>query len=434
MKELYPIQKQHLSVLLTALQKHRAALDKSVTGAGKTLIACDIVKATGLRAFVIAPKVSRPVWERELEDRGTDWYEVINYEKLRTGNTPYGEWIGMGSQQIWKWNLPEDALLIFDECQRCKGMNSLNARMMWTAKPYHTLCLSATAAKDPTEMKALGYLLDLHKLRDFWKWAKQNGCKQGCFGGLAFSGTPEDLDKLHHQIFPEHGSGLTYLDLADFFQETEINTTPLDFGDEIKQVYAEMEAELDELAQRAAQGSTADELVVRLRARQKAELIKVPYMVERTYDFLEEGRSVVIFVNFTQTVDAIQQRLSSVCDVGIVDGKHIKERQTYIDAFQQDKLRVMICNVQAGGVSINLHDTRGQYPRVSILSPSDNEKDVIQCLGRIHRAGGKTPTQQYVLFAAGTVEEEVEANCRQKMVNLGIVNEGIDNPKEVCHS
>jgi superfamily II DNA or RNA helicase len=426
MKQLYPVQLQHKQVLLSALVNHRAALDKSVTGAGKTLIACDIAKDLGLPAFAVVPKVSIPAWTRELDDRGVDYYDVINYEKLRTGKTPYGKWLD-GRNRIWKWNLPERTLVIFDECQRGKGMNSQNARMMWGAKPYSTLCLSATAAKDPTEMKALGYLLGLHNLRDFWKWAKANGCKPGIFGGLQFEGTAENLDKIHHQIFPEHGSGLTYKDLAEFFTETEINTTPLDFGDEIKQLYKEMGDELLELSKRASSDSSVEELTIRLRARQKAELLKVPYMVERTYDFLDEGRSVVLFVNYTQTLLALKERISNVCDVGVIAGIDTKNRQKYIDDFAQDKLRVIVANSKAGGVSVNLQDVRGQYPRVSILSPDDDEKAILQALGRIHRLAGKTPTQQYVLFAAGTIEEEVEANCRQKMINIGIVNEGIDN-------
>jgi len=350
---------------------------------------------------------------------------------LRTGKLPYGKWV-KGNCRIWQWQLPKDTIIIFDECQRGKGMNSQNAKMMWTAKPYYTLCLSATAAKDPTEMKALGYLLGMHSLRDFWQWARRNGCVQGTFGGLVFNGTDKNIDKLHREIFPDHGSGLTYQDLAAYFKETEIITTPLDFGPEVKQAYSEMASELDELAKRASGDSTqADDLTIRLRARQKVELLKVPYMVDFAYDLLAQGRSVVFFVNYTQTLLALKERLSSAYNVGIVAGFDTKNRQTYIDQFARDELRVMLCNSKAGGVSINLHDLRGQYPRAAIISPDDNEKDIIQDMGRIHRAAGKTPTQQFIMFAAGTVEEEVRENCEKKIKQIGIFNEGIDNTSPI---
>ena len=418
-------------MLLDALQKHKAAIDKSVTGAGKTLIACDLAKDLDRPAFVVTPKVGIPMWERELEERGCDYYGVINYEKLRTGKTPYGEWL---SPKVWKWNLPEKTFVIFDECQKSKGMNSQNGRMMWGCKPYTTLMLSATAAKDPTEMKALGYLLGLHNLRNFWQWCKLNGCRPGMFGGLQFKGTLDNINKLHKQIFPEHGSGLTFADLAEYFQDTEINTTPLDFGDEMKSVYKEMDDELTALLKKeASDSSSAEALTIRLRARQRSELLKVPYLVDRTYDLLGEGRSVVLFVNFTQTLEALKERIGSVTPVGEISGRPegVKNRQQAIDDFAEDKLRVMICNVQAGGALVSLHDRRGEFPRAALISPSDNEKEIIQCIGRIHRAGGKTPTQQWVLFAAGTIEEDVQKNCHTKMRQVGVFNEGIDKPEEI---
>ena len=427
-KELFPIQKAHSGVLLKAIQQYRAGLDASVTGAGKTLVACDIANKLKKPAFVVCPKVSVPMWERELGAQGCDWYGVTNYEKLRTGKEDYGSWAD-GLKKIWRWHLPEDTLIIWDEVQRAKGMNSQNGRMFWTSKPYNVLCLSATAAKDPTEMKGLGYILGLHQLRNFWSWALKNGCRHDkWFGGLKFSGADEDIARLHAQIFPEHGSRLSFADMAEYFQETEIVTTPLDFGPEVKEAYVEMEQELQELAKQKAEDSThAEALTIRLRARQKVELLKVPYMVEMTLAMLAEGRSVVLFVNFTQTILALKERLSSVYDVGIIAGFDTKNRQKYIDDFAVDKLRVMIANSQAGGVSLNLHDTIGKFPRASIISPSDNEKDIIQDLGRIHRAFGATPTQQFVLFAADTIEEEVEQNCSMKRKRIEIFNDGLTN-------
>ncbi len=183
-----------------------------------------------------------------------------------------------------------------------------------------------------------------------------------------------------------------------------------------------MDIELSELARKSADDCDS-ELTIRLRARQRVELLKVPEIVDRVPDLLREGLSIAIFVNFDATAEALREKLGVPC--GMITGRHVKERQGYIEAFQADKLRVMISNVQAGGESINLHDQHGNHPRVSLISPSDNAKDIIQCLGRIHRAGGATPTRQYVLFAAGTVEEEVEANCQDKMRRIDIFNQGM---------
>ncbi len=424
MKELFDVQKTHAAALMSVLENYGAALDGSITGAGKTLIAAEIARESGRPTFVVCPKSGVPMWTDELKDRGGRVHGVINYEMLRGSRTPWGSFAGgSGLKLAWKWSIPKDSFVIWDECQRAQGMNTQNARMMWSAKPFYNLCLSATAAENPVEMKALGYLLGLHNLKDFWNWTKMHGCEDGMWGGLEFTGDPEDIDRLHRIVYPRHGSRLTFKDMAPYFKATEIITTPLDFGDGIKKLYAAMAGELAVLAKRAADDHGAEALTIRLRARQKAELLKVPEMLERALDLMKEGLSVAIFVNFDATAEALREKLPG--PVGMITGRHVQDRQKHIDDFQADKSRVIVSNVQAGGTLVNLHDTHGKYPRASLICPSDNAKDVIQCLGRIHRAGGATPTRQYVLFAADTVEEEVELNCRTKMARIDIFNEGM---------
>ena len=49
---------------------------------------------------------------------------------------------------------------------------------------------------------------------------------------------------------------------------------------------------------------------------------------------------------------------------------------------------------QAGGTGLSLHDVNGEHPRVSLISPSFSAIDLKQALGRIHRAGAKSPAVQ----------------------------------------
>lgn len=424
MRELYPCQQKHLQVLMAALENYRGALDGSITGAGKTLVAAELAKESERPTFVVCPKSGVPMWTNELKERGANLHGVLNYEMLRMGKTSFGHWVS-GRTRLWQWTLPEDAFVIWDECQKLQGMNTQNARMGWSAKPYYNLLLSATAAEDPTEMKALGYLLSLHDLKGFWNWTKMHGCKPGIFGGLVFSGMDEDIDRIHQIIYPRHGSRLSRKDMAPYFKETHINMTPLDFGKDVKALYAEMAQQLEALRQQGIDDDSDNALTVRLRARQRVELLKVPEIVDRVPSLLREGLSVAIFVNFDASAEALREKLSPLCGVSMLTGKYVKERQRFIDDFQSDKNRVVISNVAVGGNLVSLHDLHGNHPRHSIISPSDNAKEVVQLFGRIDRAGGQTPTWQDVLFAAGTVEEEVKDNCAVKLRRIGIFNEGI---------
>lgn len=425
MKQLYDVQQTHAEVLAAALEKHRSAIDASSTGCGKTLVAADLVRVSNNPALVVCLKQSIPMWEREMADRGAPLIGCINFEMIRRGSTPYGSWQG----PFWKWKLPTDSTIIWDEVQNCQGLDTLNSKLLIAAKPYYNLMLSATAAKDPTEMRALGYILGLHQLRNFWSWARENGCSMNPWNKLEFYKDEEMqkrvLLKLHHEIFPDHGSRLTTKDLAEHFQETQIITTPYEFGEELEAIFAEMEKEisnLEEVMQDDSKHPSAQALIAKLRARQRTELLKVPVMRDMALNLINEGRHVVVFFNYEESVQSFAKRFPH--DIGLITGKNVKNRQQVMDDFQADKLPCVVANIRAGGVSINLHDITGNFPRSSLLSPSWNPKEVIQAIGRIHRAGGMTPSQQHVFFAANTVEEEVEHATRVGIQNISLINDG----------
>jgi superfamily II DNA or RNA helicase len=160
-------------------------------------------------------------------------------------------------------------------------------------------------------------------------------------------------------------------------------------------------------------------LVNILRARQLAESLKIHDIAEMAEDLLMEGKSVVIFVNFTDTATALAQLLE--CGK-IVGSQTASERQNIIDRFQRDDDRVVVVNIAAGGTGISLHDLRGEYPRVSLISPCYSAKNHVQCLGRIHRNGAKSDTIQKVLFAADSIEETVIKALQRKVENLNALH------------
>lgn len=422
-RELYRVQQLHASLLAQSIERNNHALDGSSTGCGKTLVAAELAAQYRRPTLVVGLKSTLPVWTQEMKDRGWPAVGVINYEKLRTGKTPWGTWEG---RKNWKWTVPKDTIIVWDEFQNCQGMNSLNAKMMLAAKPYTNVLLSATGAEDPTDMRASGYILGLHSIRDFWTWCKRNGCVPNQWGGLDYEGGNEVLNRIHNYIFPNHGSRLTLEDMKDHFTETQIITTPLEFGEEIEKIYAEMEkeiAQLEEIMTSDSDHPAAEALIAKLRARQRVEFLKVPTIIEMAGDLITEGRSVVVFVNFNESINALLKRFPEA--KVIRGGQSVAERQDAIDSFQNNTCRFLVCNAQAGGVSLSLHDLHGGHPRTAIISPDWNAKKILQVLGRIHRAGGQTPTQQHVLFAAGTVEVQVEKAVRGKMKRISIFNDGL---------
>jgi len=196
----------------------------------------------------------------------------------------------------------------------------------------------------------------------------------------------------------------------------------------INRVYEIMEQELAELEESSANYSE-HVFAVMTRARRKVEILKVPAMVEMIEDLFDEGISPVVFVNYTNTVEAIENQLNRNRKFDgmiskIVGGQSDKARQADIADFQTDRKRICIVNIQAGGVGVSLHDLNGKHPRHSILCPTWSAINMLQSLGRCARAEAKTAVVQKVLFASQTIEETICKRVKDKLSCLEALNDG----------
>lgn len=415
MKALYKPQVEHIERLLRVLDRHESALDASKCGLGKTVCAAEIARIRDQKLLVVAPLSTLPAWEKELADRGVKPLAVINYEKSRGKKCQWTEKVGAQ----WIWKVPDDTLIVFDEAQRGKAISSITSKIMVSAKPFSTLLLSGSLAQNPLHFRAAGYLLGLHRLRDFWQWARKRGCEPAMFGGLEFTGGIEELDKLHHEIFPEHGSQMDPTEMKQFMPDNTVIFEEVDFGDDHKlaKLYQNLEEELLSLADSAAEDAKgAEALTAQLRARAEAELLKVPLLAERAQDLAAEGNSVIVFLTFNASLAALSERLG---DIPLISGQH-GDRQKIIEDFQADRIPILGVNVAAGGVGISLH---GPRPRATLLTPSFNPVDILQALGRAPRVSGGSVIQ-HVLGAIGTIEEKVMRVLQEKLAHINTVNDG----------
>jgi CRISPR/Cas system-associated endonuclease/helicase Cas3 len=71
---------------------------------------------------------------------------------------------------------------------------------------------------------------------------------------------------------------------------------------------------------------------------------------------------------------------------------------------------------------------------MSLISPSFNVKDYIQTLGRVHRAGAKTPVVQRILVASKTIEEKVLQVLEGKRKSLEVLHAKPPDNAEVRHN
>lgn len=424
MKTLFPKQRESVDFILQALANHRCALDSSSTGVGKTVIACRVAAEFKQYVAVVCPKIVIPHWERELREVGIKPIFVTNYEKLKLGN---GQYITKIGKKIFRWHLPPDTLIIWDECHKCKSPFSQNSQMLVSAKQagYHNLLLSATACQDPTEMRSLGFALGLHslnkadgKLRSWPSWMMQYGCRKDQWHNWVAGPVPK-LVPLNQEMYSKNCVKLTPHDLPSAFTDNQIITEPLAFSwcGLIDNYYSESGLTSDVIDDLLDNNSASQHILVQiLRARQLAEAEKVYDIVGLIKNACAEGFSVAVFVNFVDTVKSLAQQFPNASV--IVGGQSAMVREDNVQRFQTNQTNVIICNIAAGGVGVSLHDTEGGHPRMSFISPTFNVKDYIQTLGRIHRANAKSPAIQRVLVASKTIEEKIVDKLEQKRLSL----------------
>jgi superfamily II DNA or RNA helicase len=441
---------KHAKRLLDSIFLNGWASDFSTTGCGKTYCAAWVAKHVNAPTFVVAPKAVIPTWNKILNSFGIKAV-VINYEKLVRGNTKFvkrkmvqdprnhNSKNANEEVKLLRWKLPANAFIIIDESHKCKGYASLNSELLLSAKDqgYRFLTVSATQAFSPLDMFVYGWVIGEHKFYDYHDWCKT------CFGAewtkkgyfmvcdMTTDKAMAGMANLHKKLVNMKAMArLTLSDMGGYFPSNHVIPEVLDMGAngaKIARAYDEMEREIAALEER---GYSEHIFAVIMKARRQAEILKIPTIEEKIIDLVEEGKHVSVFLNFTDTLEGLGSRLAKNKNfkegdiVYIRGGQTANAREEAIASFQANKAKVIICNIGAGGVGVSLHDLEGGHERVSIITLPQQPAQFVQALGRIHRADGKTPCVQYVIFCAGTIEESIAARLRMKIGNLEALTEG----------
>ena len=406
------------------------------TGAGKTYVCCETIRRVGLPTLVIAPKVSLTQWRQVVDGMGVKdlVIDVINPEQISKPSgcryyTRDGGW----------QNLPYPCLLVVDEIHRgCSSHDSVTTKAVvkFGAKKVRPLnkliALSATMADSPFKLAVLGYWMGFHRYVEasWYDWLRAHGCSYVDIGWgrsrkrvFAFTTNRKRAMETMASIRRDMGTRFLSVTPDDIpgFPENTVETVLVDLAkkdhDALVKAYEEMPDQFRKLGE--------DDMVRTLRLRQQAEFCKAQVLADMAADLVEdEGVSVFIAVNFTETRKRIGKRLSErgVPHAEIYGGQSDSERQAGINSFQANVTTVMVGMMQACSVALSLHDVHHARRRVSLISPGYSASELVQALGRIRRVGG-TAAVQKIVFAADSVEERVERTVGRKVACIDTLND-----------
>lgn len=472
--ELFPYQRKHVNTLELILRTKRAALDSSDTGSGKTFSSCVLARRLNMDIFVIGPKAVIENWFDVGAAIGVNVLGVTNYESAKNGkfyklkdeffaeeryNCPYVKNVTDAEGNTdYAWNLPPNTLLIFDEGHRGKNYTTKTSKLMDSASKIFEpvdgipstckiLILSATITDSIDNFRVPAFLLDLSQ------WGKH--AYKTWLRTLKVARGETQADHIHKLIFgapgnpdppTKCGSRMRIRDIqADedeivraLFRGNDVRAQTYDMSPEVEMEIEAAYAEIDDALRELREKGTSDNILTRiLRARQKIEMLKVPTMYMLAMKYVMQGQSVAIFVNFNATADALFVRLDPFIQdeyqsfiTFINGGQSPDDRRYNINSFRDDKSRIMLANIRAGGVGLSLHDVHGNFPRVALISPTWSSIELKQVLGRMRRAGAKSDTIQRIIYCKGRTRNEV-AGKLQEAVDAGaavVVGGNLDGP------
>lgn len=435
-KELLSYQIGHTNNLIRVIKNNNVVLDASDTGTGKTYTAIACCGQLKLSPIIICPKSIISVWNSVCQIFKVVPFMIVNYESIRIGKyyvdgfrkrvkCPY---VSTNSKNKFIWNLNnlKNIVFIFDEVHKCSNVRTLNGSLLFASKEtkYPIIMISATIADNPIDIAFFLFILNFidpkvveDKKIDFLNYMK--------IVNNWIIRDPKPMLRIHKMLYPERASRMAIDVLGDLFPETQITAVPYYIGKkkeiEIEKEYQIILEMLDELKNKTKKDVT-NILVQILRSQQRIELLKTVLFVELANEYLHGGYSVVIFVNFVQTLEALSELLVSKC---LIQGSQtLNEREKNINNFQNNKEKLMIAIIKAGSIGISLHDLDGRHPRVSLISPTWDAILLTQTLGRVHRAGGKSKSLQRIVYVANTVEEKIAEKIKKKLKNISEINDG----------
>jgi len=201
---------------------------------------------------------------------------------------------------------------------------------------------------------------------------------------------------------------------TDILDLPEKIITPI-FVELTSKMYDEELEEFTRISKENKENETMSVTLNRLmKVRQLISYEKIPYTCELIDRCIDQGKKVIIFTNFTMTLDMLHEKYKK--NSVVVDGRMSKERrQESVDRFQtEDKVKIFIGNIKAAGVGLTL--TAAEVVIMNDLSfvPADHS----QGEDRAYRYGQTKGVLVYYPIFDNTVERIIYNILQKKKNNI----------------
>lgn len=418
-----------------------------VHNCGKTLSALAWLAYSGMfPALIVVNAPTKHQWAREF-NRWLSTCDTINPALRRVGvlqgRTPY--FLEPGVSYIINWDVLADwagtfdgnnrlhvdgsylvkagfKCLIGDEVQAIGNPTSKRSRAFRAlAKVIPSVIgMSGTPARSrPLQFWPLLDIMDHETFGDYNRYRRRYCDPKATAFGVKFDGAShvQELHRLLVNVMLRRTKGEVMKDLP----KKTIEVVPLDPD----------EGRLREYRAAEAQAFTGTDGVSKRELRERvAGLLRSAYAAKEAAamawvkGFLDDSENkLLLFAWHRDVVDLVYEELKAYNPAKIYGGLGAGERDAQVQKFINDpSCRVMVANIQAGGVGIDGFQKVCSY--CAFLEFSHTPNDHRQAEDRLHRGGQELPVTSYYLIARDTIDIDAVEVLDQRAAMLDGVLDG----------
>ena len=368
----------------------------------------------------------KDIQELELND---NYFIITNVESLRNDDI-----VTVLSEKCKSGLI---GMIVTDEIHKMKNAASQQGKGFLKLQAKTMIAMTGTPLMNqPLDLyiilKWLGY--EKHAFYSF----KNHYCVMGGYGGyevVAYKNLPELQERLNDIMLRRLQKDV--LDLPEkIYIDEYVDMTPKQ-----EQLYKEISAEITANIDQIAMSNNPLAQLIRLRqatgypgilSSSIKESAKLDRMEELVEEAVSTGNQVVIFSNWSQITNEIENRLANY-KVGVITGEtKDQERQLLVDKFQNHEIQIMVGTIGAMGTGITMTAATVEI----FIDEPWNMANRVQAEDRCYRIGQKNNLRIYFLLTKNTIDERIHEIVYKKglMADAIVDGKAVMNKRELLES
>ena len=453
--KLKPHQVDHFARVMDIMNKNRAYVDTSATGAGKTYIAVKIAQVMNLKVLVVSPKSLTTKWKVVTEEYGVELVDTITYGLLRgTKNKCNHPWLTRSNDQFYPTREFQDlvrsgVLVVFDEIGHIKNKKAMQTKAAHALARAsgHMALISAMPLDNIDNIECIFKMLGIvtHEGLHFYereghkfgtgeyvmtgfdevkskclKWDPDTTKKILAPDGIEIPITRRNINtlafKLYTNVVKYHISSSAAPFKIDAIQDIGNGFYKMDPNQEKlwKQEISKLKKAIgyDETTKTATKSGFNSTTAI----LHTLETIKVDIIVREAEKVLTSNPNakVIVVMFYLDPMNSVAKKLAKYSPLIMSGALSTRNRNTIMDKFQKatSESRLLITQIITGGEGIDLDDNHGDYPRFSFIAPTYHFQALHQATGRTYRESTKSKATIRIMYGQNTSENAADLEAK----------------------